>query len=60
MSDGARAIVRQELEKLDFVSRTWIEWEIGPELDKRRITLVVEVTVDIDPNTFGSLSHSGN
>jgi hypothetical protein len=43
------AAVRQHLEKIDGVSRTWFEWTLnGSEQLK---TLVVEVDFDTDPNS---------
>jgi hypothetical protein len=48
-----KAIVRQHVERIPEVSRTWIEWsEHGLK------TLVVEVTFDTDPNSidFNSLA----
>jgi hypothetical protein len=40
--------IRQHLERIDGVSRTWIEWEWA-ESDLTK-TLVVEVDFDTDPN----------
>jgi hypothetical protein len=45
----SQAIVRDELEKLPMVSRTWFEWDI--EHDKQCRTLIVEVLFDTDPNS---------
>jgi len=46
-----KAIVRNHLEKIDGVSRTWFEWTLGgDDLEK---TLVVEVDFDTDPNSSG-------
>jgi predicted PhzF superfamily epimerase YddE/YHI9 len=42
-----KAIVRQDVERISEVSRTWIEW--GEQGLK---TLVVEVTFDTDPNSI--------
>jgi hypothetical protein len=43
-----KAIVRQHIERIDGVSRTWFEWDSeGPDMLK---TLVVEVNFDTDPN----------
>jgi hypothetical protein len=41
-----KAVVRQDVERIPEVSRTWIEW--GEQGVK---TLVVEVTFDTDPNS---------
>jgi hypothetical protein len=50
-----KAIVREHLERIDGVRRTWFEWEFeGPERIK---ILVVEVSFDLDPN---SIYFSGN
>lgn len=44
-----KAIVRQRVERLECVSRTWFECESGKfGLEK---TLVVEVDFDTDPNS---------
>jgi hypothetical protein len=49
-----KARVRQHLERIDGVSRTWFEWDLekmpdGGELELVK-TLVVEVEFDTDPN----------
>jgi hypothetical protein len=48
-----KAIVRQHLERIDGVSRTWFEWD-SFEWDSEETTLVktlvVEVEFDTDPN----------
>jgi hypothetical protein len=44
----APSMVRQKIEKLDGISRTWFEWSWEDERWVR--TLVVEVTQDTDPN----------
>jgi hypothetical protein len=49
MSD--KAIVRQHVEKIDGVSRTWFELTLKDEMLVR--TLVVEVEFDTDPNCSG-------
>jgi hypothetical protein len=46
----SKAIVRQHLEKIDGVSRTWFEWTYDGEGGKIK-TLVVEVNFDTDPNS---------
>jgi hypothetical protein len=46
-----KAIVRQHIEKIDGVSRTWFEWSL--EEDDLVKTLVVEVDFDTDPNAPG-------
>jgi hypothetical protein len=46
---SGKAHVRQKLEALPSVTRTWIEWEAGE--DGLTKTLVVEVAFDTDPNT---------
>jgi hypothetical protein len=46
-----KAIVRQHIEKIDGVSRTWFEWSL--EEDDLLKTLVVEVDFDTDPNAPG-------
>jgi hypothetical protein len=43
-----KAIVRQHVEKIEGVSRTWIEWSY--EEGHMVKTLVVEITADTDPN----------
>jgi hypothetical protein len=46
---GDIAIIRQHIEKIDGVSRTWFEWTLeGGDLVK---SLVVEVNFDTDPNS---------
>jgi hypothetical protein len=45
-----KAIVRQHIEKIDGVSRTWFEWTFDGEGSQIK-TLVVEVTFDTDPNS---------
>ena len=53
--NSRKAKVRQELEKLPYVTRTWFEWtQEGKTMLK---TLVVEVNFDTDPN---SEAHSAN
>ena len=47
---GQKAIIRQHLEKIDGVSRTWFEWDFeDSDLVK---TLVVEVDFSTDPNEY--------
>jgi predicted PhzF superfamily epimerase YddE/YHI9 len=43
----SKAIVRQDVERIPEVSRTWIEWS-----EQGLRTLVVEVTFDTDPNSI--------
>ena len=51
----SNAVVRQHIERIDGVSRTWFEWTLGEHgLEK---TLVVEVDFDTDPNNE---EHRGN
>jgi hypothetical protein len=45
-----QAIVRQQIEKIDGVSRTWFEW--SREDPAWLKTLVVEVEFDTDPNEY--------
>jgi hypothetical protein len=45
MAKATKAIVRDQVEKIDGVSRTWIEWA-----DEGKI-LVVEVDFDTDPES---------
>jgi hypothetical protein len=47
MVDG-KAIVRERVEKIDGVSRTWFEWTSRDSTMAK--TLVVEVEFDTDPN----------
>lgn len=55
MQGDKKAIVRQRVEEIDGVSRSWFEWawfewaseDSGPVLVR---TLVVEVDFDTDPN----------
>ena len=48
-----KSFVRQRMERIDRVSRTWFELDSnGGEPSK---TLVVEVTFDTDPNSPGFL-----
>ncbi len=45
-----KAIVRQRLERISGVDRTWFEWKSAEgHLQKE---LVVEVTFDLDPNSI--------
>jgi hypothetical protein len=44
-----KAIVRQHVERIDGVTRTWFEW--SREEDAMVKTLVVEVAFDTDPNS---------
>jgi hypothetical protein len=46
--EGKKAVVRQHIEKIDGVSRTWFEWTLEEEIMEK--TLVVEVEFDTDPN----------
>jgi len=48
---GEKAIVRQHVERIDGVSRTWIEWETVEYSMVR--TLVVEVEFPTDANENG-------
>lgn len=48
MSNG-QAIVRQHIERIDGVSRTWFEWTFENSIQVK--TLVVEVEFDTDPNS---------
>ena len=49
--NGQKAVVRQHLEKIAGVSRTWLEWS---EEDSSLVkTLVVEVDFSTDPNESG-------
>jgi hypothetical protein len=50
MVDG-KAIVRERVEKIDGVSRTWFEWLSRDST--MAITLVVEIEFDTDPNNDG-------
>jgi hypothetical protein len=45
----AKAMVRELVESIDGVTRTWFELEI--EGKSRKKTLVVEVNFDLDPNS---------
>jgi hypothetical protein len=47
-----QAIVRQEVEKLSGVSRTWYEYTW--EKSRWAAILVVEVDFDTDPNTYNN------
>jgi hypothetical protein len=47
MVDG-KAIVRERVEKIDGVSRTWFEWLSRDSTMSK--TLVVEIEFDTDPN----------
>ncbi|WP_119268377.1 hypothetical protein [Taklimakanibacter deserti] len=50
------AIVRQHLQRIDGVSRTWFEWSLDYDDDGSPLrvkTLVVEVDFDTDPNSTG-------
>jgi len=47
---SAKAIVRQEIEKIPGVTRTWFEWSYEDNGAKAN-TLVVEVGFDTDPNS---------
>ncbi|MDV2987306.1 UNVERIFIED_CONTAM: hypothetical protein Q9R58_23635 [Methylobacteriaceae bacterium AG10] len=49
MSD--KAIVREKVEALRGVTRTWFEWTSAGDPFKRE--LVVEVDAETDPNTSG-------
>jgi hypothetical protein len=49
MVDG-KAIVRERVEKIDGVSRTWFEWISRDSTSTMVKTLVVEVEFDTDPN----------
>jgi hypothetical protein len=49
MSNETKARVRQHLERIERVSRTWFEWTA--EKSKLVKTLVVEVDFDTDPNS---------
>jgi hypothetical protein len=46
----SKAIVRQHLEKIDGVSRTWFEWSFDAGAHRIK-TLVVEVNSDTDPTS---------
>ena len=48
MSD-VKATVRQHVERIDGVTRTWFEWSREDETMVK--TLVVEVAFDTDPNS---------
>jgi|tagenome__1003787_1003787.scaffolds.fasta_scaffold18527954_1 hypothetical protein len=48
-----KALVRQYLELIDQVTRTWFEFELENEVWLK--TLVVEVSIDTDPNTSPDL-----
>ena len=43
-----KAIIRQEIEKISGVTRTWFEWELLN--DGQACCLVIEVDRDTDPN----------
>ena len=47
MADG-KAIVRERVEKIDGVSRSWFEWLSRDSTMAK--TLVVEIEYDTDPN----------
>lgn len=46
----SKAVVREAVEKIDGVTRTWFEWGFEPG-NKQIKTLVVEVDWDTDPNS---------
>ena len=49
-----KAVIREAIEELDGISRTWFEWGfIGEEWTK---TLVIEADVDTDPNSYAILN----
>jgi hypothetical protein len=50
-SQSGIAIVRQHVERIDGVSRTWFEWTLREKALTK--TLVVEVDFDTDPNGSG-------
>lgn len=43
-----KAKIRSTLEELPFVSATWLEWSLASGGWEK--TLVIEVTIDTDPN----------
>jgi hypothetical protein len=47
----SKAIVRQHIERIAGVTRTWFEWVYDREADELTRTLVVEVEFDTDPNS---------
>jgi hypothetical protein len=56
MSRQGKAMVRELIEDIEGVSQTWFELEI--EGSSRKKTLVVEVSVDLDPNGAHHLRHA--
>ena len=46
----SKATVRQHVERIDGVTRTWFEWVYDREADALIRTLAVEVGFDTDPN----------
>jgi hypothetical protein len=46
-----KALMRQHLERIEGVTRTWIEWDSSQGSMTK--TLVVEVDFDTDPNAGG-------
>lgn len=48
------ALVRQEVEKLSYVSRTWFEWTL--ENGDWFKELVIEVKFDTDPNSVDQIN----
>jgi hypothetical protein len=47
------AIVRQHIQRIEGVSRTWFEWAWDHSVETLTKTLVVEVAFDTDPNASG-------
>ncbi len=52
-----KAIVRKEIEKIEGVTRTWIEWTYVDAVTMAK-TLVVEVDFDTDPNSEKHNQHA--
>ncbi len=48
---SGKAVVRERVEKIAGVSRTWFEWNSAAHPDDKK--LVVEVDFDTDPNAPG-------
>jgi uncharacterized OsmC-like protein len=52
------SIVRQSVEKVPGVSRSWFEWDADLKTNSFTKTLVVEVDLDTDPSSYSEIRNA--
>ncbi len=52
------SIVRQSVEKIPGVSRSWFEWDADFKTSSFTKTLVVEIDLDTDPSSYDGIRNA--